>query len=156
MTAAVFGDWAELPTQEQNWARLVFLRPEYRDLLVDWEHKANGVVSQLRMDAGSHPNDSRLSALVGELSVKSEEFRRLWAAHDVKEKCRGVQRLHHPLVGELELRLEAFHLADDHEQMLLTYHAEPGSSSAEALRLLASWGTDATRAGAGTPLRRTA
>jgi transcriptional regulator with XRE-family HTH domain len=156
MTAAVFGDWAELPTQEQNWARLVFLRPEYRDLLVDWEHKANDVVSQLRMDAGSHPNDSRLSALVGELSVKSEEFRRLWAAHDVKEKCRGVQRLHHPLVGELELRLEAFHLADDHEQMLLTYHAEPGSSSAEALRLLASWGTDATRAGAGTPLRRTA
>jgi transcriptional regulator with XRE-family HTH domain len=156
MTAAVFGDWAELPTQEQNWARLVFLRPEYRDLLVDWEHKANDVVSQLRMDAGSHPNDPRLSALVGELSVKSEEFRRLWAAHDVKEKCRGVQRLHHPLVGELELRLDAFHLADDHEQMLLTYHAEPGSSSAEALRLLASWGTDATRAGAGTPLRRTA
>ncbi|MET8981401.1 helix-turn-helix transcriptional regulator [Streptomyces sp. NPDC004539] len=153
MAAAVFGDWAELPAHERNWARLVFLRPEYQDLFVDWEHKANDVVSQLRMDAGSHPNDPRLSALVGELSVKSEEFRRLWAAHDVKDKCHGIQRLHHPLVGELDLRVESFHLADDHEQMLVTYHAEPDSPFSQALRLLASWGSDATRAGAGMPLQ---
>jgi hypothetical protein len=150
MTAAVFGDWAELPAQERNWARLVFLHPEYRDLFVDWEEKANDVVSLLRMDAGSHPDDPRLSALVGELSVKSEEFRQLWATHDVKERCHGVQRLRHPLVGELDLRLASFHLADDHEQMLVTYHAEPNSPSAEAPRLLACWGTDATRAGTGT------
>ncbi|MDT0567194.1 helix-turn-helix domain-containing protein [Streptomyces sp. DSM 3412] len=156
MAAAVFGDWAELPTQERNWARLVFLKPEYRDLFVDWEHKANDVVSQLRMDAGSHPDDPRLSALVGELSVKSAEFRRLWATHDVKEKCHSVQRLHHPLVGELDLRVESFHQADAHEPMLVTYHAEPGSPSAEALRLLASWGADATRSGAGMPPARTA
>ncbi len=156
MAAAVFGDWAELPAQEQNWARLVFLRPEYRDLFADWEHKANDVVCQLRLDAGSRPHDPRLSALVGELSVKSEDFRRLWATRDVTVKCNGVQRLHHPLVGELDLRVESFHLADDHEQMLLTSHAEPGSPSAEALRLLASWGTDATRAGAGMPPTPTA
>ncbi|GGW85065.1 DNA-binding protein [Streptomyces galilaeus] len=156
MAAAVFGDWAELPAREQNWARLVFLRPEYRDLFVDWEHKASDVVSQLRMDAGSHPDDPRLSALVGELSVKSEEFRRLWATHDVKERCHGIQRLHHPLVGELDLRLESFHQADAHEQMLVTYHAEPNSPSAEALRLLASWGADATRAGTDTFSARTA
>ncbi|WP_328980504.1 helix-turn-helix transcriptional regulator [Streptomyces canus] len=156
MAAAVFGDWAELPAREQNWARLVFLRPEYRDLFVDWERKASDVVSQLRMDAGSHPDDPRLSALVGELSVKSEEFRRLWATHDVKERCHGIQRLHHPLVGELDLRLESFHQADAHEQMLVTYHAEPNSPSAEALRLLASWGADATRAGTDTSSARTA
>ncbi|MFF8196792.1 helix-turn-helix domain-containing protein, partial [Streptomyces bobili] len=149
MAAAVFGDWAELPAHERNWARLVFLRPEYSDLFVDWEDKANDVVAQLRLDAGSHPDDPRLSALVGELSVKSQEFRRLWATHDVKEKCHGVQRLHHPLVGELDLRVESFRQADAHERMLVTYHAEPDSPSVEALRLLASWGTDATRAGAG-------
>jgi transcriptional regulator with XRE-family HTH domain len=156
MSAAVFGDWTELPTQERNWARLVFLRPECRDLFVDWEHKANDVVSLLRMDAGSHPDDPRLSALVGELSVKSKEFRRLWATHDVKEKCHGIQRLRHSLVGELDLRVDTFHLADDHEQMLVTYHAEPNSPSVEALRLLASWGTDATRAGTGTLSERRA
>ncbi|MFM9442394.1 helix-turn-helix domain-containing protein [Streptomyces acidiscabies] len=156
LAAAVFGDWDELPPQERNWARLVFLRPASLDLFVDWDRKANDVVSQLRMDAGSHPNDPLLSALVGELSVKSEEFRRLWATHDVKEKCHGLQRLHHPLVGELDLRLESFHQADDHEQMLVTYHAEPASPSAQALRLLASWGTDATKAGTGIPPAHTA
>ncbi|MET7734755.1 helix-turn-helix transcriptional regulator [Streptomyces sp. NPDC005402] len=147
MAAAVFGDWSELPARDRNWARLVFLRPEYRELFVPWEQKATDVVSYLRMDAGCHPDDPLLSALVGELSVKSEEFRRLWATHDVKEKNFGVKQLRHPLVGELTLNFESFPLSDGTEQTLITYHAEPGSPSADALRLLASWGADATRAG---------
>ncbi|WP_367321130.1 helix-turn-helix domain-containing protein [Streptomyces sp. HUAS ZL42] len=147
MAAAVFGDWEELPVAERNWARLVFLRPEYRELFVDWEQKAIDIVCALRMDAGCWPDDPRLSALVGELSVKSEDFRRLWATHDVKEKGHGVKRLHHPLVGELDLRFESFRVRDDSEQSLIVYHAEPGSSTAEGLRLLASWGADAARAG---------
>ncbi|MFE3166893.1 helix-turn-helix domain-containing protein [Streptomyces sp. NPDC059224] len=145
MAAAVFGDWSELPVAERNWARLVFLRPEYRDLFVEWEQKAIDIVCLLRMDAGCFPDDTRLSALVGELSVKSEEFRRLWATHDVKEKSHGLKRLHHPLVGELSLSYESFRMPGDPDQSLVTYHAEPGSASAQALRLLASWGTDATR-----------
>ncbi|KPI25614.1 helix-turn-helix domain protein [Actinobacteria bacterium OV320] len=148
MAAAVFGDWAELPVAERNWARLVFLRPDYRDLFVDWEQKAIDIVCALRMDAGCYPDDPRLSALVGQLSVKSEDFRRLWATHDVKEKSHGVKLLRHPLVGELSLNFEGFRLAGDGEQTMVTYHADPGSASAEALRLLASWGVDATRAGA--------
>ncbi|MFE1297339.1 helix-turn-helix domain-containing protein [Streptomyces sp. NPDC058731] len=147
MAAALFGDWAELPAAERNWARLVFLRPDYRDLFVDWEQKAIDIVCALRMDAGCHPDDPRLAALVGELSLKSEDFRRLWATHDVKDKTHGVKRLRHPLVGELALQFESFKLTDDSEQVLVTYHAEPDSSSAQSLRLLASWGTDATRAG---------
>ncbi|MEV6052240.1 helix-turn-helix transcriptional regulator [Streptomyces sp. NPDC052107] len=146
MAAAVFGDWAELPAGERNWARLVFLRPDYRELFIDWEQKAIDIVCALRMDAGCHPDDPKLSALVGELSVKSEEFRRLWATHDVKEKSHGVKRLHHPLVGDLSLNFESFRLPDDSEQSLITYHAEPGSPTADSLRLLASWGTDAARA----------
>jgi transcriptional regulator with XRE-family HTH domain len=151
MAAAVFGDWSELPPQERNWARMVFLRPEYRDLFVEWEQKAIDIVCLLRMDAGCHPDDPRLAALVGELSVKSEDFRRLWATHDVKEKSHGVKLLRHPLVGDLALQFESFRLVGDTELALITYHAEPGSSSAEALRLLASWGTDATRAGTSAP-----
>ncbi|MES4893233.1 helix-turn-helix transcriptional regulator [Streptomyces sp. NPDC096012] len=146
MAAAVFGDWAELPAAERNWARLVFLRPAYRELFVDWEQKAIDIVCALRMDAGCYPDDPRLSALVGELSVKSGEFGRLWATHDVKEKSHGVKLLHHPLVGELTLNFESFRLTDDTDQSLLTYHAEPGSPSAESLRLLASWGADAAHA----------
>ncbi|GHK00672.1 helix-turn-helix domain-containing protein [Streptomyces sp. NPDC003753] len=151
MAAAVFGDWAQLPPQERNWARMTFLKSEYQDLFVDWEQKAIDIVCQLRYQAGCHPDDPRLSALVGELSVKSEEFRRLWATHDVKEKSHGLKRLRHPLVGDLALHFESFRVPDDGELALVTYHAEPGSASAEALRLLASWGADATRAGTTAP-----
>ena len=153
MASALFGDWAEMPGQERIWARMVFLRPEYRELYLEWQQKASDMVGYLRMDAGCHPDDPRLSALVGELSVKSEDFRRLWAAHDVKEKSYGVKRMRHPLVGDLTLSFETFRLVDDGEQSLVTYHAEPDTPSAEALRLLASWGADATRSGtrASTP-----
>ena len=150
MASAVFGDWAELPPQDRNWARLTFLRPDYHDLFLDWEQKAIDIVCHLRMDAGCYPEDPKLSALVGELSVKSEDFRRLWATHDVKEKSHGVKRFRHPLVGELTLNFESFRLPDDNDQTLIVYHAEPGSPSAEALRLLASWGRDATKAGTGS------
>ncbi|WP_405191560.1 helix-turn-helix transcriptional regulator [Streptomyces anulatus] len=143
MAAAVFGDWGALPPAERNWARLVFLSPAYRDLFVNWDSKASDMVSYLRLYAGCHPDDPELSALVGELSVKSDEFRRLWATHNVKEKGHGVKLLRHPLVGELTLSYETLKLPDDEEQHLVTYHAEPGSESAQSLRLLASWGADA-------------
>lgn len=145
MAAAVFGDWGALPPGERNWARLVFLSPAYRDLFVNWDSKASDMVSYLRLYAGCHPDDPELSALVGELSVKSDEFRRLWATHNVKEKGHGVKLLRHPLVGELTLSYETLKLPDDEEQHLVTYHAEPGSESAQSLRLLASWGADAGR-----------
>ncbi|MGW3301555.1 helix-turn-helix domain-containing protein [Streptomyces rubiginosohelvolus] len=154
MAAAVFGDWGALPAGERNWARLVFLSPGYRDLFVNWDSKASDMVSYLRLYAGCHPDDPELSALVGELSVKSDEFRRLWATHNVKEKGHGVKLVRHPLAGDLTLSYETLNLPDDEEQHLVTYHAEPGSESAQALRLLASWGSDAAGADVISGVRR--
>ncbi|MFJ8695879.1 helix-turn-helix domain-containing protein [Streptomyces roseolilacinus] len=150
LARALFGDFAVLDPEERNMARHVFLSPAARDLYVDWEAKATEVVSVLRMYAGCSADDPRLATLVGDLSVRSPEFRSLWAAHTVQEKGHGVKRLRHPLVGELTLSYETLKLADDHDQSLLTYAAEPGSPSAEALRLLANWGVDATDAPSGT------
>jgi len=145
LAAALFGNWAELPPAERNWARLIFLSPTTRDLFVDREAKTSAVVGYLRMDAGRCTDDPHLAALVGELSVKSDEFRRLWALYEVKARNHGTLRIRHPLVGELTLAYESFPLPDDPDLSMITYHAEPGSPSAEALRLLASWGTDAVR-----------
>ncbi|WP_431992046.1 helix-turn-helix domain-containing protein [Streptomyces albogriseolus] len=151
MATAVFGDWGALPPQERNWARMVFLDPAHRELFVEWDQKACDMVAYLRMDAGRHPDDPALSALVGELSVRSEEFRTLWARHDVKEKSHGVKRLRHPLVGELTLLWESFRPAGEAEQSLVTYFAEAGSPSVEALRLLGSWNADTPADGPRTP-----
>ncbi|MFD3549653.1 helix-turn-helix domain-containing protein [Streptomyces sp. NPDC058655] len=140
LAAAVFGDFGALPAQERNLVRLVFLDPATAELYADWECRACEVVSNLRMYAGRHPEDERLSALVGELSVKNEEFRQLWAAHTVAaDKTHGVKRLRHPLVGEVSLAFETLRLPDDAEQALVVFHAAPGSPSRDALSLLSSW-----------------
>ncbi|RKT06542.1 transcriptional regulator with XRE-family HTH domain [Streptomyces sp. 3211.6] len=139
LAAAVFGDFGAHPPAERNLVRLVFLDPATAELYADWECRACEVVSNLRLYAGQHPDDEQLTALVGELSVKNEEFRRLWAAHTVADKTHGVKQLRHPLVGELELSFETLTLPDDPAQFLVTFHAAPGSPSADALRLLSSW-----------------
>jgi len=100
---------------------------------------ANDTVALLRAEAGRDPYDRQLSDLIGELSTRSEEFRGRWAAHHVRIHTTGVKRFHHPVVGDLELAFESFPLAADPSQSLLTYTAEPGSPSQDALRLLASW-----------------
>ncbi|MEU6931635.1 helix-turn-helix transcriptional regulator [Streptomyces sp. NPDC046385] len=143
MARALMGDFAAWEPRERNMARLVFLDPNARDLYVDWECKAVEVVSVLRLYAGLHPDDQELLALVGELSVRSEEFRSLWAAHTVTDKGHGTKRVRHPLVGEMTLSYESLKVpGDDPDLMLVTYHAEPGTPSADALRLLAQWGVD--------------
>ncbi|RNL72512.1 helix-turn-helix transcriptional regulator [Streptomyces sp. I6] len=142
MASALFGDFAARPPEQRNFARMVFLDPGTRDLYVDWECKAVEVVSALRLCAGCYPDDRELSSLVGELSVKSEDFRTLWAAHTVQEKGHGTKRLHHRLVGGMTLSYETLRVPDDHDLSLVTYHAEPGSASEESLGLLAKWGVD--------------
>ncbi|MEY9872091.1 transcriptional regulator with XRE-family HTH domain [Streptacidiphilus sp. MAP12-33] len=139
MACALLGDFAALPPEQRNMAWLVFMDPASHELYDDWEGKARDVVAGLRMDAGRTPDDPRLAALIGELSVKSPEFRQWWAAHDVRGTGPCAKELHHPVVGRLSLAFESLVLPADPDQMLVTYAAEPGSPSAEALRLLASW-----------------
>jgi hypothetical protein len=51
----------------------------------------------------------------------------------------GGPRINHPVVGELVFTYERLALADDDEQSLIAYTAEPGSPTAERLAVLASW-----------------
>ena len=100
---------------------------------------AKDLVAHLRSEAGRHPHDRGLSDLIGELSVRSAEFRTWWAAHNVRYHQTGTKRLHHPIVGDLELSYEVMELPADAGVTISVYSAEPGSRSQEALDLLASW-----------------
>lgn len=139
LAAAVFTDFGALAPAERNWARMVFLNEDVRGIFADWTAKGRETVAYLRWQAGSYPDDPEMAALVGELSVKSEHFRRWWADHNVKEKDFGRKVLRHPLVGELALDYESLRPAGEPDQMLITYTAAAGSPSEDALRLLGSW-----------------
>jgi transcriptional regulator with XRE-family HTH domain len=126
-----------------NSARFAFLNPAAKDFYLDWDKVTQELVAAMRGDAGRNPFDKRLTDLVGELSTRSETFRTLWAAHDVRYHRTGVKRLHHPVVGDLELTYEAFELPADPGLQLSTYTAEPASPSEDALKLLATWAATA-------------
>jgi hypothetical protein len=127
------------PVRPVNVARFVFLNPRAQDFFPDWDGVADDAVASLRIEAGRTPFDRGLSDLVGELSTRSEEFRTRWAAHNVRFHRAGAKRLHHPIVGELDLTFEAMDLTADAGLTVVTYSAEPGSRSEEGLNLLASW-----------------
>jgi transcriptional regulator with XRE-family HTH domain len=126
----------------ENLVRAAFLDPRVRDMYGDWEWVTDTVVAGLRALVGPDVDDPRLHELVGELSVRSERFRRLWARHDARPKRSGTARIEHPQVGELELAYEKLAIPDTDCQALVVHHAKPGSPSAQALILLAANAAD--------------
>lgn len=140
----VIGDGGRTP----NLARFQFLDPAARDFYPDWDRFAEMCVGVMRAEAGRDPHDKALQDLVGELSLRSDTFRELWAAHNVRTHGAGTKRFHHPVVGELILAYEELAITAEPGNVLLIYTAEPGSPSAERLRLLASWSAEHTAAAA--------
>ena len=120
-----------------NMMHSLLLVPETKSLYIEWEKVAAECVAAFRAELGDNLDDPRLTELVGELSLKSETFRELWARHDVRRKTTGKIRFDHPLVGELTLGFDSLQVAGSDSQTLAVYHAEPGSSDERALRVLA-------------------
>jgi transcriptional regulator with XRE-family HTH domain len=127
----------------ENRLRSMFLDEDEQDLHPDWERAVGGMVAAFRISLGTDVDDPRLAQLVGELSLASELFRQLWARHDVKPLAGGAMRMRHPQVGMLELRREKLPIGDSGGQLLVIYHAEPGSESARSLALLGSLASEA-------------
>ena len=127
------------PARPVNVARFVFLNSRARTFFLDWTSAANDMVAALRAEAGKNPYDRELSVLVGELSTRSEEFATRWAAQNVRFHRSGFKQIRHPIVGDLQLSYEAMDLPADPGLSLIVYSAEPGSTTEDALNLLASW-----------------
>jgi hypothetical protein len=112
---------------QPNNARIVFLDPQSTTFFREWDKVANDTVALLRAEAGRDPYDKELSDLIGELSTRSENFRVRWAAHDVRIHNTGMKKLHHPVVGDLDLPFESLPIEAGSSISLVTYLPEPGS-----------------------------
>jgi transcriptional regulator with XRE-family HTH domain len=136
---ALHSDMFTSTLRPANHSRFVFLDPRARGFYPDWGRAAHTNVAILRREAGRNPHDADLAALIGELSMRSEEFRALWAAHDVRRHYAGVKQFNHPAVGMLELNYQTLELDGDAGLVLNILPATPGSSGADGLKLLAAW-----------------
>lgn len=136
---ALFSEMFEDSPKSVNAARFVFLDGRAQSFYQDWEANCRQIVALLRVEAGRSPYDRQLSDLIGELSTRSDLFRKLWGAHDVREHRTGLKSLHHPVVGDLDLTYLGLDLIADHNLQMLVFSAEAGSPSDDRLQLLANW-----------------
>ena len=128
----------------RNRLRDVFLDPAEQALYPEWEGATAGLVAGFRDSVGTDTDDPRFIELVGELSLASARFRKLWARHDVALRRGAAVTLDHPQVGALTLNREKLEIGGSSGQMLVIYHADAGSAAAEKLSLLASYQAEAT------------
>ncbi|MFI5793090.1 helix-turn-helix domain-containing protein [Streptomyces sp. NPDC051677] len=138
VAAALLTDFAKVPEDQRNCARILFTDPSMRTLYADWRAVARGCVAHLRMTAAKHPDDPRLTSLVGELSIQDKDFGQWWGSRYMPLHKLGAKRFHHPVVGELVLDWDTFTGSADPDQELVVWTAEPGTASYDRLRALAS------------------
>jgi hypothetical protein len=125
----------------ENRLRSLLLDPEERAFHQDWEASTAGFVAAFRKSIGDETDDARIVELVGELSLSSERFRRLWGRHDVRELEGGSITVNHPVVGTLRLNRDKLPAG---RVILVLYYPDQGTESADKLRMLASLTADAT------------
>lgn len=130
---------ADDDTEPVNFARYVFLDETSLTQLTAWDAMARDTVAILLHEAAQDPHNRDLTDLIGELSTKSEKFRKMWAEQHVRFHRTGTKTFHHPAIGDFELTFQAMRLPGDESLTLFAYTAEPGSPAADALALLASW-----------------
>jgi transcriptional regulator with XRE-family HTH domain len=103
LAAKLFVGWLDQKQPEDgpapNLLRFVFLLPQARDFVVNWEMRARRIVAEFRADCRSRLEEPALQRLVGELTQSSPEFARFWQQHDVLERQGGERSFNHPKQG---------------------------------------------------------
>ncbi|MFE7721453.1 helix-turn-helix transcriptional regulator [Nocardia rhizosphaerihabitans] len=136
---ALYADLFTMAKKPPNFARYVFLDPRAEGFYADIDEAKNLLVAVLRATAGRDPLDKEVTELIGELSTRSIDFSTRWAKHNVRSHSRGRKVVHHPAVGTMDLAYDDFALPGDPHVSITTYTADPGTPSADALTLLATW-----------------
>ncbi len=146
LAAELLGDPAAYPPERRNFLTALFDEDGSRLRCADWETTALDYIGMLRAAVAADPDHPRAVAVVGELSIRSPEFRRLWARHDVRESVHGAKVIHHPRVGDIALEWDAYPLPGNPGPVMVVFTPQPGAAD-DQLRLLASLaGLDATPA----------
>jgi transcriptional regulator with XRE-family HTH domain len=153
---AMFSDLYADPGSPPNFGRFTFLDGAARRFYPGWDVAADMLVANLRTAAGKDPHDTGLQDLVGELSIRSDDFRRRWGAHNVRTHGTGVKEFHHHVVGALSLAYESLDLRAEPDVTMTIFTAEPQSPSAHALTLLASWAATPSDSDVDSPHRTVA
>ncbi|GAA0484945.1 transcriptional regulator [Paractinoplanes deccanensis] len=139
MAEALLGDPDGYPPDRLNMLLLMFDDTlTGRRTCPDWERQALDYIGMMRAAVATDPTHPRATAVIGELTIRSADFRRLWARHDVRESVSGTKTFQVPEVGAIVLDWDTYPLPGNPGPVMLVFTTEPGSPDADRLQILAS------------------
>ena len=137
--AVLVTDFGKRPAHERNILRWLLLDPIARIRYPQWEEVVAPTVAALRNARDPRIPDPALERLVGELSVASPDFARMWADYRLYKHRHGKKQIFHPEVGTILVNFETLDIDGSGGQFISAYTTDVGSPSAERLGLLLSW-----------------
>lgn len=126
-----------IPGGRPSIPRMFFLDPHTRAMYRNWHDLARVHVAYLRLTAGRYPTDARLAALIGELTMHSDDFATMWATGDVSDCTTGAVRLQHPTIGAVNVDYQVWLQPDSPDHRVEIYTPDD-AATADALHLLTS------------------
>ncbi|WP_430791453.1 helix-turn-helix transcriptional regulator [Actinoplanes sp. G11-F43] len=139
MAEALLGDPSQVPPERLNMLLLMFEDTMTGDRTCpDWERQALEYIGMMRAAVATDPTHPRATAIVGELSIRSADFRRLWSRHDVRESVSGTKTFRVPGVGDILLTWDTYPLPGSPGPVMLVYTAAENTPDADRLQLLAT------------------
>jgi transcriptional regulator with XRE-family HTH domain len=88
---------------DRNMLWYMFMHPEARRRLVDWEENAQRTLARFRADAARMVDDPRTTALVERMRAASSDFAAWWPRHEILGRPGCRKEIIHPEAGRLVL-----------------------------------------------------
>ncbi|MCO5975046.1 helix-turn-helix transcriptional regulator [Actinoallomurus soli] len=139
LAAELLGDPANTPVAERN-ALLMLFRDDAELRFADCEAMAKDYIGMLRAAIARDPEHPRAVEVVGSLSVRSPQFRRLWARHDVRDRINGRKTIRHPRIGDIDIEWDAYSVPRTYNASMILITPQPGNE--DRLSLLGSLTAD--------------
>ena len=125
--ASLYRGFAARPTGELNLLWWVFCDPSAREVYVDWEEQALGMLAKFRLSSARHAGDPAFTEVLDAVLDSSEHARSWWPRHQLGITASTVKRFRHPALGELSLRNVHLAVSEDDDQTIVAFAPMQGA-----------------------------
>ena len=132
----VLGDFGNMNARQRNIVWAMFTDKRYKQLFVDWDLHAKGLLGRFRSTCGQYIEDPWLVQFIDDLKMQSTEFRLWWPLHEIESNSEKYKQLNHPSAGLLDFEVSNFDVSDNSGLKMIVHTPLSGTDAAAKMKLL--------------------
>ncbi len=132
----VLGDFGNMNARQRNIVWAMFTDKRYKQLFVDWDLHAKGLLGRFRSTCGQYIEDPWLVQFIDDLKMQSTEFRLWWPLHEIESNSEKYKQLNHPSAGLLDFEVSNFDVSDNSGLKMIVHTPLSGTDTAAKMKLL--------------------